>query len=114
MIAPVLDLLSWFCLLAGGFFCVTGAIGVLRLPDFFSRVHGAGVIDSLGMGLILLGLAFQSGLSLTTVKIMLILAFIMITGPTAVYALARAALHGGVKPLVDDKSDVERDAPSKS
>jgi multicomponent Na+:H+ antiporter subunit G len=82
--------------LAGSFFCLTGALGLIRLPDFFSRVHGAGVLDSLGTILVLLGLIVQAGLSLVTAKIVLVMAFLLLTGPTAIHALARAALSGGV------------------
>lgn len=101
MTTLIADLLSWILLLAGSFFCLTGVIGLLRLPDFFTRVHGAGILDSLGCALILLGLAVQSGLSLTTVKLVLVLILLWVTGPTAVHALARAALRGGVDPTPD-------------
>lgn len=64
----------------------------MRLPEFFSRVHAAGIIDSLGAILILLGLITQSQDILVIIKLLLILLFMMITGPTAVHALARAAM----------------------
>lgn len=64
----------------------------MRLPELFSRVHAAGIIDSLGAILILLGLITQSQDILVIIKLLLILLFMMITGPTAVHALARAAM----------------------
>lgn len=93
-----LDLLSWACILAGAFFSLTGAIGILRLPDVFSRMHAAGMIDTLGIGLILIGLMFQATAWIVVMKLGLILAFIFFTSPTTTYALARAALDAGVDP----------------
>ena len=106
-----IDILSWALLVGGSFFCVTGAIGLLRLPDFYARLHGAGIIDTLGVGLILGGLIFQAGWSAVTIKLVLILVFIFLTSPTATHALAQAALNGGVKPLLGKKDG--DDKPSK-
>ncbi len=94
----ILDLLSWALLLAGSFFVFTGAVGLLRLPNFFTRMHGAGVTDTLGAGLMLMGMLFQSGAWIVAAKLILIFLFMLITGPTATHALAKAALHGGLKP----------------
>lgn len=99
----VIDALSWVCLLTGGFFGIVGGIGLLRFPDLFSRFHAAGVTDTLGAGLILIGLMLQAGWSLITIKLVLILAFGLFTSPTATHALAKAALHGKVKPLLRPK-----------
>ena len=55
------DLLSWFFLLGGARFCVVGGVGLLRLPDFFTRCHGAGITDTMGAGMILIGLMMQAG-----------------------------------------------------
>ena len=88
----LLTILSWVLLLSGSAFCLIGSIGLLRLPDFFSRVHAAGIVDSLGAILIFLGLIIQSQDILVVVKLFLILLFMMITGPTAVHSSARAAL----------------------
>ena len=98
----VLDVLSWALILAGAFFALTAALGLVRLPEFFSRTHSAGILDTLGAGLILLGFGLQSGFSLVSVKLALVLAFILITGPTAAHALARSALQTGVRPRTDD------------
>ena len=94
------DLVSWACLLAGGALLVISGIGMIRLPDLFSRLHAAGLTDTLGAALVLFGLSFQSGFSLVTVKLMMILVFLLVTAPTATHALAKAALHGGQRPLL--------------
>jgi len=101
----VLDVLSWACLVGGSVFAIVGGIGLLRLPDCFSRMHGSGITDTLGAGLVLLGLMLQSGLSLITVKLLFVLAFLLITSPTATHALARSALSHGLQPLVYGKED---------
>lgn len=93
-----LDLLSWAFILGGAFFSVVGAIGILRLPDVYSRMHAAGIIDTFGIGLILVGLMFQATAWIVAMKLGLILAFVFFTSPTTTYALARAALDGGVDP----------------
>lgn len=93
------NLLSWICLLVGSFFAISGGVGLLRFPDFFSRLHPAGVTDTLGAALILIGLMFQAGFNLISVKLFLILGFLLFTSPTATHALAKSALHGNLKPL---------------
>jgi len=100
-----LDVASWILILLGAFFALTAAVGLVRLPEFFSRTHSAGVLDTLAAGLILLGFGLQSGLSLVSVKLVLVLAFILITGPTAAHALARSALHSGVRPRTEDSGE---------
>lgn len=98
----MLDILSWALLLGGAIFLLIGAIGVLRFPDFFTRLHAVSVCDTMGAGLILAGLMLQGGMSLVTVKLMLMFYFMIFTGPTAVHALAEAALQGKHKPLADE------------
>ncbi|MEE9300973.1 MAG: monovalent cation/H(+) antiporter subunit G [Alphaproteobacteria bacterium] len=94
----VIDIFTWILLVGGSFFVVSGGIGLLRMPDFFTRLHAAGVTDTMGAGLILLGLMLQGGASFVTVKLVLILVFLLFTSPTASHALAHAALVGGHKP----------------
>lgn len=98
----IADIASWLFLIPGCALLVIGALGILRLPDVFARVHAAGIIDTLGIGLIILGLAFQAGWTLLAVKLLFVLAFVFFTSPTTTHALMRAALHGGVKPIVHD------------
>ncbi len=98
----LLDALSGLCLLTGGFLCVSGGVGLLRLPDFFSRVHAASVTETLGTPLILAGLALQMGPTLDTVKLLIVAAFVLATNPTATHAMVKAALHDGQEPLVGE------------
>lgn len=99
----VVDTLSWICLIAGGLFCVIGAVGMLRMPDFYTRMHAASVIDTLGAGLILLGLMMQAGLTLVAVKLLMLGVLIFFASPTATHALARAAMARGLQPLQADR-----------
>jgi multicomponent Na+:H+ antiporter subunit G len=103
--ALALDILSWFCLSAGAVFGVVAGIGLVRLPDLFTRMHAAGIGDTLAAGLIILGLMLQAGPTLNSVKLALIIFFIIFTSPTSTHALAKAALHGGVKPQLDPGKD---------
>ena len=96
----VVDVASWACLLAGGLFCIVGGIGVIRMPDFYTRMHAASVTETLGAGLILLGLMLQAGFGLVTVKLLMVGLVIFFTTPTATHALARAALVRGLEPLL--------------
>jgi multicomponent Na+:H+ antiporter subunit G len=104
----VIDIASWVCLVAGGFFCVVGAIGLLRMPEFFTRMHAASVTDTLGAGLVLLGLTLQAGWTLVAAKLLILGLLIFFCSATATHALAKAALFRGVKPLLAGE-----DAPSK-
>lgn len=94
----VIQILSWLFLLAGSFFGLTGALGLFRFPDFYTRLHSAGVTDTMATLFIVLGLVLQSNSVLVGVKLGFILLFVMITSPTASHALAKAALHSGLKP----------------
>ena len=91
---------SWFCLAFGCGFCLIGGVGLLRLPDFYSRMHGGGITDTLGASLLVAGLMLQGGLSLVTVKLAMILLFLLLTSPVATHAIARAAQHSGLEPKV--------------
>ncbi|QHQ40703.1 sodium:proton antiporter [Microbulbifer hydrolyticus] len=75
----------------GCFFVLTGAVGLLKFPDFYSRMHAAGVTDTLATFLILCGLMLTAGWSLALFKLGLIMLFIFFTSPTASHALARSA-----------------------
>lgn len=102
----LVDLASWACLVAGGLFCIVGAVGMLRMPDFYTRMHAASVIETLGGGLILLGLMLQAGFTLITVKLLIVALLIFFASPTAAHALARAAMARGLQPrLHGDRED---------
>ena len=96
----LLDIASWALVLVGGAFCIIGAIGLLRMPDFFTRMHAASIIDTLGAAFILLGLMLQAGFSLVTVKLIAIGLLLFFTSPVSTHALARAALARGVDPVL--------------
>lgn len=104
MMIVVVDILSWASFIVGSFFLLIGSLGMLRLQDFWARLHAASIIDSAGVGLILFGMMLQTGLTLVTVKIALIVLFLLITGPTASHAVANAAFVSGSRPMdmVDD------------
>lgn len=87
-----------FFLASGCFFILVGAIGVLRFPDFYCRLHSAGKCDTLGQALILVGLILYQGLSLISVKLLFLIIFIFIANPTATHALCKAAYLSGIKP----------------
>lgn len=94
------EALSWALILSGAFFVLTGAIGVVRLPDFWTRLHATSVTDSAGVILLFLGLILQAGFSLIAVKLAIIGVFLFITGPTTTHATANAALVSGLRPKV--------------
>lgn len=94
----VIDALSWACLVAGGLFCAVGALGLLRMPDFYTRMHAASVTDTLGAGLILLGLILQAGVTLVAAKLVMIGLLLFFTGPVAAHALSKAAMMRGLAP----------------
>ncbi len=89
---------SWLLIVSGSVFLIIGAVGTLRFPDFWSRLHAASVTDSAGMILLVAGMGLQAGISLVTVKLVLIGIFLFLTGPTATHAIANAALVTGLRP----------------
>ncbi|MBP90751.1 MAG: sodium:proton antiporter [Planctomycetaceae bacterium] len=111
------DLLSWVCLVAGSFFAIVGGIGILRLSDFYARLHGGGITDTLGAGLVIVGLMIQAakgGILLAGVgagpwlvmgKLMMIVILLLITSPTSCHALASAALTNGLQPELPENKD---------
>jgi multicomponent Na+:H+ antiporter subunit G len=108
-VSLAVDIASWLLLAVGGIFCVIGGIGLIRMPDFYTRVHAASVTDTLGAGLILIGLMLQAGLTLVCVKLVMIGLLIFFTSPTATHALTRAALTRGLEPVLAEEGEL----PSK-
>ena len=98
MLDFLVDTVSWALILSGSFFAIIGAVGIYRFPDFWARLHAASISDSAGVILLLLGMALQAGLTLVTVKLLLIGVFLFITGPTTTHATANAALVSGLRP----------------
>lgn len=94
----LLDIASWVLLITGGAFVFIGGVGALRMPDFYTRMHAASLTDTLGTILVLTGIILQAGLTLATIKLVAIMVFLLLTSPTAAYALANAARLSGLAP----------------
>ncbi len=92
------EIISWALMLAGSFFVIVGAVGALRFPDFWARMHAVSITDSAGVLLLFAGMCMQTGFTLVTVKLIIIGVFLFITGPTATHAIANAALVSGLRP----------------
>ena len=92
------DWLAVGCIAIGGVLLIIGGLGIVRLPDVYARIHAAGVIDTGGAGLILLGLMFHSGWSLVTVKLIFIGIFMFITSPISGHAITQVAYRSNIKP----------------
>ena len=105
MTSEVVNLASWLLIAAGSIFCLIGALGLLRMPNFFTRMHAASVIDTVGAGLLLLGMMLQAGLTLVSVKLVFIGLLLFFTSPTATHALARAARARGIGPKLPDQEN---------
>ena len=106
----IVDIVSWALIIGGSFFLLVGAIGVLRLPDVYTRGHAAGITDTLGAMLILFGLMLQGGFTLISAKLVLILLFLLFTSPAASHALGNAAWSSGLRPKLDEDAPIEQNA----
>ena len=107
-IAQILHIVSWFLLVGGALVCLIGAIGMHRMPDLYTRMHAVSVIDGLGAGMLLVGMALQVGFTLDALKLLVVLALLLFASPIAAHALARGALHRGVRPLLDREDKATR------
>lgn len=105
----MIDIASIFTIVfvvAGIFFLLIGSIGIIRLPDFYSRTHAISKSDALGIMLVILGLIIYEGFHINSLKLLLILLFISLANPIGVHALANAAYESGLKPrLSKNKKD---------
>ena len=99
------EVVSGVFLALGSLFVVVGGIGILRLPDFFTRLHAGGLTDTLGAAFVLIGLMVVAGFTLVAAKLALILFFLLFTSPTSTHALAKAAILGGLRPWTKPKDD---------
>lgn len=102
-IESIASVISAICLLIGSFLCISGGIGILRFPDFYTRMHAVGVTDTLAAGLILIGLMLQLPELIVVIKLMMILVMTLFINPTASHALAKAAVINGLLPILDSK-----------
>ena len=97
-----MSFLAIVLILAGLFFLIVAAIGMLRLPDVFARSHALSIADSLGAFLVLAGLAIYQGISIDLLRILSVLVLIFALNPVIAHATIRAALRSGLKPWVKD------------
>jgi len=100
-----LDVVTAVLLIAGGFFCIVGGIGLHRFSEFYQRTHAASVTDTAGAGLMLLGLTFQAGFSIVTLKLVLVLAFLLFSSPAIAHALVKAAHSHGLALALEIEDD---------
>ena len=114
MTGMLADIASWILLAAGSIFLLIGSLGLLRLPDFFSRLHAAGISDTVGLVLVVIGLMLQAGTILIAAKLAFLSIFLFFTSPTATHAIARAALHSGLRPWLHVESATKDQPPSST
>lgn len=95
--SDVIEALSFVCLVGGALFCAIGGFGMLRMPDLYTRTHAATITDTLGAGLVLVGLMLQGGFTNVTLKLVMVLLFIYFTSPVAGHALVKAAFSSGLR-----------------
>ena len=100
----IIEFASALCLLIGSFLCISGGVGILRFPDFYTRMHAVGVTDTLAAAMILVGLMLQIPEALVVIKLVMILLMTLFINPTASHALAKAAMHNGLLPILDNKN----------
>ena len=93
-----ISVLSGFFILLGVLALLIGALGLLRLPDVYCRIHAVGMIDTAGASFVILGLAMHEGVSLVTVKLLFVGIFLFFTSPIATHAVAQVAHKSGVVP----------------
>lgn len=105
----LINFLSSILLIVGIFLGISGAIGLFRFPDFYSRMHAAGITDTLCTTCIIGGLVLQAGFTLIAVKLIFILLFIWYTSPAASHALIKAAYKTGLQPFLRKDDEQEED-----
>ena len=95
-----IELFSYLFILIGSILILVGSIGLLRLPDVFSRIHAVGMIDTAGIGFIILGLLLHSGFSNTSIKLIIMGAILFFTSPISGHAVAISAKQNDLKPIL--------------
>ena len=101
----IVNMGSALCLLLGSFLCLSGGVGIIRFPEFYTRMHAVGVTDTLGTGTILIGLMLQNPGGLVVLKLLLILVMTLFISPVASHALAKAAFRNDLVPLSDSNEN---------
>ena len=100
-----MNISSALFLLIGSFLCISGGVGILRFPDFYTRMHAVGVTDTLATAMILIGLMLQNPDGLVVLKLIIILLMTLFISPTASHALAKAAMKNDLKPELSQKDN---------
>lgn len=103
--SELINIITVLLVVTGIIFMLVGSIGILRLPDFFSRTHAVSKSDTLGIVFVISGLIVYEGLNQSSLKLLLIILFIALSNPIGTHALARAALKKGFKPFISGKSE---------
>jgi multicomponent Na+:H+ antiporter subunit G len=105
----LVQIVSYTFLFLGGFFIFTGAIGAIRMPDFYTRVHSLGVSDVCGVPIFLFGLICKIGINYHSIKLLLLIIFIFLTSPIATHILVRTAYRKGLKPvgIIEDSTKIQ-------
>ncbi len=98
-----IEIISWIFIVVGALLGIAGGIGIHRFPDFYSRLHAVGITDTLCAAAFLIGLGMQTGVSIASLKLLLIFIFLFFINPTATHALAATALLSGLKPELDNE-----------
>ncbi len=109
------DLLAAGFIAGGLFFFLVGGVGLVRFPDFYTRMHPAGKGDTLGATLLVLGLAIHQGFDLLSLKLLLVEVFVLLANPAATHAVGRAAWRAGLAPWThrgDDAGEAPAAPPS--
>lgn len=101
----ILNILSAVFLAVGAFLSFSSAVGIIRMPDFYSRIHAVGITDTLAAFLILAGLAMLASTWIEVAKLAMVFTFLAFTSPTATHALSKAAKHAGLRPLLSKQTD---------
>ena len=101
----IVNIASALCLLIGSFLCLSGGVGILRFPDFYARMHAAGVTDTLAAAMILIGLMLQIPEGIVMLKLLLILLMTIFISPVASHALAKAAFKNDLVLLSDSNEN---------
>ena len=108
MMDMLMEVSSMLFLLAGSFLCISGGVGILRFPDFYTRLHAVGVTDTLATTMILIGLMLQNPDGMVIIKLLIVLLLTLFINPTASHALARAAMYNELMPVLDKNKDNEK------
>ena len=116
----IMDIIVIFLLVSGFIFFLGGAVGIIRMPDFYSRLHPAGKLDTLGIGAMVTGLAiynlhhFSLNALLVSGKMVLIVFFVFMSSPTATHSIVDAGMRAGLRPWTrKDGSAVKQSEPRK-